>query len=96
MLKFSVLQKNYNKVNTFMKTLKLSMLALVAVVATSCSYDNRSYNSKGYDVPVVAPTVVQTVVRPIVRPVYVEQVVRPVYVRPIVYSPYIRYSCYDY
>lgn len=75
-----------------MKTLKLSMLALVAVVATSCSYDNRSYNSKGYEVPIVAPTVVQ----PIVRPVYVEQVVRPVYVRPIVYSPYIRYSCYDY
>lgn len=75
-----------------MKTLKLSILALVAVVATSCSYDNRSYNSKGYEVPIVAPTVVQ----PIVRPVYVEQVVRPVYVRPIVYSPYIRYSCYDY
>jgi hypothetical protein len=75
-----------------MKTLKLSMLALVAVVATSCTYDNRSYNSKGYEVPIVAPTVVQ----PIVRPVYVEQVVRPVYVRPIVYSPYIRYSCYDY
>lgn len=70
-----------------MKTLKLSMLALVAVVATSCSYDNRTYTSKGYEVPVVAPTVVQ----PIVRPVYVEQVVRPVYVRPIVYSPYIRY-----
>ena len=75
-----------------MKTLKLSMLALVAVVATSCTYDNRSYNSKGYEVPIVAHTVVQ----PIVRPVYVEQVVRPVYVRPIVYSPYIRYSCYDY
>lgn len=75
-----------------MKALKLSTLAIAATLVASCSYDNRTYSSKGYDIPVVAPTIVQ----PIVRPVYVEQVVRPVYVRPIVYSPYIRYSCYDY
>ena len=75
-----------------MKTLKMSILALAAAAATSCTYDNRTYSSKGYEVPIITPAVVQ----PIVRPVYVEQVVRPVYVRPIVYSPYIRYSCYDY
>jgi hypothetical protein len=84
-----------------MKTLKLSMLALVAVVATSCTYDNRSYNSKGYEVPIVAPTVVQPIVRPVyvepvIQPVYVRPVVRPVYVRPVVYSAYTKYSCYDY
>jgi hypothetical protein len=81
------------------KALTIIAAGLLALTS-SCTYYTNSgnYSSKGYDIPAVAPTIVQPVIRPIVRPVYVEQVVHPVYVRPIRYSPYIRYrySCYDY
>ena len=64
------------------KTLTLIAASLLSLTA-SCTYNtNGSYNSKGYDVPVVTRTVVRTVV----RPVYVEPVVE---VRPVVYG-----SCY--
>jgi hypothetical protein len=80
-----------------MKHLSKLVLSLAAILSVSCSYDNRTYSSKGYAEPVIQP-----VIQPVVRPVYVAPVVRPyyirpVYVRPLDYHPCAsRYSCYHY
>ena len=61
-----------------MNVLKISLLAILAIIGTSCTYDNRTYSSKGYAVPIS----VQPVVRTVYRPVYFEPEVE---IRPVIY-----------